>query len=156
MNAPKGFWTCPECGDLVVERMQKCPHCNAKSPAADKPVKAFSLSSVATSAKADAAAHQEQYEIKPAKNIGGSNAASFIRILAWILWIGGVILALTSSNVTVVERYGTSTEFSFQLFFTTLFTYGIFGGLAMCAAELFENVQRIADALTFGMKVTRK
>lgn len=103
-------------------------------------------------------AHREpeaQGEIQPAGECGGS-AALFLRILTGALGGVGLIIALTSSEVEVAGRIGMTTKFSWRLFFTTLLTYGAYGGVTWCAAELFENVKRIADALTNGMKVTKK
>jgi len=79
---------------------------------------------------------------------GNSAAATFLKIVSWILWIGGFIVAAVSATTDVYNVYGYSdTEFSFGIFFITLFTYAMYGALTMCAAELFSNVSRILSAL---------
>ena len=79
---------------------------------------------------------------------GNSSAATFLKIVSWVLWIGGIIVAAISATSSVYNVYGYSdTEFSFGVFFTTLFTYAMYGALTMCAAELFGNVSRILSAL---------
>ena len=79
---------------------------------------------------------------------GNSAAAAFLKIVAWVLWLGGIIVAAIAATTTVYSAYGYSdTEFSFGVFFTTLFTYAMYGALTMCAAELLNNVSRILSAV---------
>lgn len=79
-----------------------------------------------------------------------SNAATFFTVLAWILWIGGLIIAIVGSNVTV-QKGGyysyTTTEFSFALFMSTFVIYLISGAFCLCAAELFKKLQTIVNLL---------
>lgn len=83
-----------------------------------------------------------QVEMRAASSNSGS--ASFFKVIAWILWIGGLILAFMTSFVDV--GYGDS-EFRFALFLPTILTYGLYGCMAMVAAELLENVASIRAAL---------
>lgn len=80
---------------------------------------------------------------------GNSPAALFLKIVSWVLWLGGIIVAFVSANVEVYGSYGYTgdTEFSASIFFTTLFTYAMYGALTMCAAELLNNVNRILNVL---------
>lgn len=79
---------------------------------------------------------------------GDSAAALFLKIVAWVLWLGGIIVAAIAATATVYNVYGhADTEFSFGIFFTTLFTYAMYGALTMCAAELLNNVSRILSAV---------
>lgn len=85
---------------------------------------------------------------------GGSLAADFLRVLAWILWIGGILVAILTAKDAKIDRWG-DTHFSFTVFLETLLEYGLYGGFTMCAVELFENVQTIANALQ-GFRITKK
>lgn len=82
---------------------------------------------------------------------GNSTAATFFSVLAWILWIGGLIVAIVSANVTVTNQgyYSTYTEsqFSFTVFMSAFIIYFISGCFAMCAAELFKKLQTIVNLL---------
>jgi len=87
--------------------------------------------------------HEPPFQVEMTSGSSSSNAASFLKVMAWILWIGGFILANLTANVDT----GYETEFSWTIFFTTFLTYTLYGGLVMCAAELFTNIQAIRDAL---------
>lgn len=91
---------------------------------------------------------KQLYKIVPADRGESSRAASFCRILGVITWIGGLIIAITSSNTAQINRFGSVEQtFSFTLFLTSIITYGIAGGVMLCVAELLENIQSIADSL---------
>lgn len=76
-----------------------------------------------------------------------SSGAKFLRAVAWIIWIGGVIAAIGNSMTTVQGYYSEHTEFSWRLFFPSLLTYLFEGGLVMCFAEALENLQEMRDML---------
>lgn len=96
---------------------------------------------------------KELYSIVPERTESHSNAASFCRVLAVITWIGGLVIAIASSNVVTLDRYGyPDSSFSFIAFISALIVYIIAGGALYCLAELFDNIQFIADSLR-GMKV---
>lgn len=79
---------------------------------------------------------------------GTSKAATFFTIIAWLLWIGGLIIAIAGALST--EEYGyyrTRTNLNFTLFITAFLTYFIYGCFAMCAAELFKKLQTIVNLL---------
>lgn len=84
------------------------------------------------------------FQIEMSSGSNNSGYAFFFKIIAWVLWIGGAILALTTSSVQV--GYG-DTRFRFSLFLPTALTYLLYGGAAMCAAELLENIAAIRTAL---------
>ena len=71
-----------------------------------------------------------------------STFASFLRFLAWIVWIGGLIISITGANITTVGYYSTYTEFSFGTFLTLFITYLIYGVILMGMATI---VDRITD-----------
>ena len=77
-------------------------------------------------------------------------ASSFMKAIAWILWIGGLILAIVSSRTEVVKgtyyQY-TETIFVWLTFFTISIQYALLGGFAWCMSELFENISTIKNEL---------
>ena len=79
-------------------------------------------------------------------NSGSDNSgyAFFFKIIACVLWIGGAVLAVTTSFVE--NMYG-DPSFKFSLFLPTALTYLLYGGAAMCAAEMLENIAAIRTAL---------
>lgn len=83
-----------------------------------------------------------------------STAATFLRVIAWILWIGGFVTANLLAMDAKIDRWG-DTHFSFGVFLETFLVFGLLGGFTMCAVELFENVQKIANALQ-EFKITKK
>ena len=77
-----------------------------------------------------------------------SGAAKFFTVIAWLLFIGGLILALVVSITE--EQYGyysTRTVFNFTTFISTFITYYIAGCFSLCAAELFKKLQAIVNLL---------
>ena len=86
----------------------------------------------------------EEIEIEPnnAAFYYGSSGAKFLRVIAWILWIGGLIASIVSANATVMG------VFSWTLFMSSALTYFFEGGVVMCAAEGLDNLQAIRDAVT--------
>ena len=83
-----------------------------------------------------------------------SSAASFLRVIAWILWIGGLVLAIVQASGAKTDYWGRA-HFSFAVFLEVFLEYVLYGGFTMCAVELFENVQTIANALQ-GFRITKK
>ena len=107
---------CPECEGNISDRAMTCPHCG------------FPLKESET-----------EYTLQ--KGVAeGSGFGSFLRALAWIAWIGGLIVAITGAQVVEVSRYGSSTKFSFIAFLTAFLTYFIYGVLLMCMGTVVDNV----------------
>ena len=71
--------------------------------------------------------------------------AKFLRGIAWLLWIGGAIVSIAGSFVTVPGYYESETEFLWTSFLTSLLTYLFEGGFVMCFAEALDNLQAIRD-----------
>lgn len=90
-------------------------------------------------------AQEPPFQVEMRSYSENSGAAVFFKIIAFVLWIGGAVLALMTSFVE--DRHG-DLDFQFLLFLPTVLTYLLYGGAAMCAAELLENVAAIRNALT--------
>ena len=71
-----------------------------------------------------------------------SKGAKFLFVIAWILWIGGLIASIVNANAAVMG------DFSWTLFLSSALTYFFEGGVVMCAAEGLNNLQAIRDAVT--------
>ena len=84
---------CPECNESISEKASVCPHCGYPMKPEEEPV---------------------QYELQ--KNVASdSRGAAFMRAIAWIIWIGGLILAIASSIGS--ESYG---------YYSTRTTFGLY------------------------------
>ena len=144
MSAPNGMWECPNCGDYVDSSSEFCPNCDAKKASVHP-----------TNAANSTSTEEVEQIVEPiiSAQARDSSAAVFLKIIAWILWIGGLILTIVNSVNGASDRYGDPC-FSWKIFFTGIITYTVYGGFAMCAAELFENIQIIANALQ-GFNITR-
>ena len=149
MAAPNGMWECPGCGDYVDNTNRVCPRCGRGR-------ESVLTRHSAASNTASSPQNKTEMTIEPvlATAPGGSLAADFLRVLAWILWIGGILVAILTAKDAKIDRWG-DTHFSFTVFLETLLEYGLYGGFTMCAVELFENVQTIANALQ-GFRITKK
>lgn len=78
-----------------------------------------------------------------------SFAASFMKANAWIIWIGGLMVAILASFTEIETRYYpyTETTFSWKMFLAIAFVFYIAGCPFMCLAELFGNVESIKNRL---------
>ncbi len=83
-----------------------------------------------------------------AGDAGRSPAALFFRIIAFIVWIGGFIMAIVATN----NAYSSA---RFVTFITTLLAAGLWGCMVYFAAELYQNVQNIADRVA-SAKITEE
>ena len=79
-------------------------------------------------------------EVEAINSESKSSFATFLRILAWIVWIGGLIISITGANVVMPGRYSTYTEFSFGTFLTLLLSYLIYGIILMGVATVVDKV----------------
>lgn len=77
-----------------------------------------------------------------------SGSATFFTIIAWLLFIGGLIIAISTSLTT--EEYGYYSKrdnFNFALCVTSYLPFFISGCFSLCAAELFKKLQTIVNIL---------
>lgn len=150
------MWECKNCGMRVRGEWDSCPHCHASRrdsrPASDSQSKIPSYFSSSASAPG-------AYISEPANNVGGSWASKFLIFIAVFLFIAGIFVAWQAGNVAEVYEsyYGMSsrTKFSFGAFLIAYIPYLLGGAFSLCASELFENIQRIADSLS-RIKTTKK
>lgn len=103
--------------------------------------------------KVEAAAKEAQNqltEIKFFTDAGQeeSRSAEFLQVLAWIMWVGGIILAIVSAqkNVEVAGKYfsTTNTYFDWMVFFSTAAIYIVAGGFAMALSGICKNLHDIS------------
>ena len=86
-----------------------------------------------------------------------SFAEQFMTFLAWLLWIGGLIISIMTARVTVSGRYSTETVFQWGIFIPSVIIYFTAGASCMCFAELFKNIQSIASAVcSYSVKEEKK
>lgn len=76
-----------------------------------------------------------------------SFAVSFMKVLSWILWIGGLIVSFISARVEISRDFTTRTVFQWSVFIPSLILYFSSGAVCMCMAEMFGNIQTIASAI---------
>ena len=86
------------------------------------------------------------FELRPVTVYGNSFAAKFLKAIAIICWIGGLITSIALSIYQESGYYSSSTKFSFQTFITYAMIYFVVGGLCMCLSEVCENISRIASS----------
>ena len=112
---------CPECDGNVSNLAEVCPHCGY-------PLK-------------QKEANDEEYILRKG-SVSGSGFASFLRVIAWLTWIGGLIISIAGAQVTEISSYSyrTSTHFSFMTFLTLFLSYFIYGILTMCMATVVDQV----------------
>ena len=86
----------------------------------------------------------EEFDVVAKDAWGTGFAAKFMRTLAWILWIGGLILSVVLSLRQEADGYySTKTVFDWASFLTFLSIYAFAGCFALCMSELFANISSI-------------
>ena len=98
----------------------------------------------------------EKMKVSDSQEEQKSGSATFFAVLAWILWVGGLIVSIIVANQEVqhvstsyygTTRITTTTEFSFTVFMSTFAIYLISGALCMAVSELFKKLQTIVNLL---------
>lgn len=155
MGAPSGYWECPKCGDYVEDFKRTCPHCGSgKEEKAGNLIQRYQQRAQNDNESKEPV---DTYKITPINSWTNSGSAVFVKVLAFILWIGGLIVSIVNANVvTGVDRWGDpKTTFSFITFFSSFVVYGVLGGFMFCMAEVIQNIKNIADSLR-GFKATKE
>ena len=127
---------CPECDGAVSNLAEVCPHCGYPLKQKEK--------------------QNEEYVLSKG-SATGSGFATFLRVIAWITWIGGLIIAIAGAQVTEVSSYSyrTSTHFSFGTFLTLFLSYFIYGVLIMCMATVVDQVSGTYSIVS-GIKLEKR
>ena len=127
---------CPECEGMISDRAEVCPHCGY-------PLKQRESDNV-------------EYVLSKG-NETGSGVATFLRVLAWITWIGGLIASIGGAQVTELSSYSyrTSTSFSFATFLTLFLSYFIYGVLLMCMATVLDQISGTHDIVS-GLRLEKR
>ena len=74
-------------------------------------------------------------------------AVSFMRGLAWFLWIGGLIVSIFAARTEVINGYSTKTIFQWSVFSVYFSLYLTAGSFCLCFSQVFSNIQSIASAI---------
>lgn len=136
MAVPANMWECPVCGDFVDKHTKICPNCDRQGRGFVKQPEAFSsFASRNTESKTE-----EKWVMQPAHTSDGSWAAKFLKVIAGIEFVGGAIASFVIAN-------NVSYDFDWAVFLGAGIAFAVSGCLTLCASELFENIQRIADSL---------
>lgn len=73
----------------------------------------------------------------------------FLKVLGCLVWLGGLIIAISGGYVTISMRYGNYTEFSFSQFLPIFIPYLIYGiilwGLGSMANQIYETNRKMND-----------
>ena len=123
---------CPECDREISEKAAACPHCGY-------PVKP---------------AAAEAYSLTHAVGFSRSGSGIF-RALAWLCWIGGLVVAIFSS-ISVEHVYQTVTRFEWLNFLTTCCTWALYGGVLWSVGLLFDDVHWIYESVSSLQLVPRE
>lgn len=162
MPTPAGMWECPNCGRNIRDDWDSCPHCHTpkkgSSPIFSEPTeRSYKTSSPVKHEKEKASV--ETYITEPSNTVGGSWAAKFLKFIAVLLIVLGIFVAWQAGNIektyNLYSGSRTFSEFSFVAFIIAYIPYLLGGAFSLCASELFENIQRIADSLS-KMKTTKR
>ena len=116
---------CPECNESISQKASVCPHCGYPMKPEEEAT---------------------QYELQK-ETASDSYGASFMRAMAWIIWIGGLVLAIASSIGS--EDYGyysSRTTFNWGKFFTVGGTYAVYGDGRDLRLPAYEEVDELAHA----------
>jgi len=123
------LFKCHECGNDVSSKAEFCPHCGV--PISHHEQKPIDL--VVSSAQVD----------------DSSPSGRFMLVLAWVIWIGGIIVSYISAK--------NNRSFDWTVFLSSLVLYIVAGGFAYCFRELLRNIWVIASAiLRFNVKSNDK
>ncbi len=127
---------CPECKGKVSHLAEACPLCGY--PLKKKP-------------------EQTEEYVLTKGNTYRSSFSTFLRILAFIVWIGGLIVSIMGSQEMEITQYGTKTHFSFLTFVTLFLTYIINGVILYGLAGVAEHVSAIWDIVSsLGLEKRKK
>ena len=122
---------CPECGKELSDKAYACPHCGYPMREMPRP-------------------QEKRYVLRKGTKVASSSFASWLKVLGGIVLIGGLIIAITSSQtVTSIDRYGrTETEISYASFLTIMASYAVYAIMLFGMAGVVENVDSILSIVS--------
>ena len=121
---------CPECNGDVSDQAVICPHCG------------YPLKHKET--------QNEEYVLSKGPATG-SGFATFLRVIAWISWVGGLIISIAG-----VSSYRYQASSSVVTFLTLFLSYFIYGVLFMCLATVVDQVSATYSIVSGIMLEKRK
>ena len=122
---------CPECKGEISDKAYSCPHCGypIRTPETD------------------------QYEYVLGTGNGQTSGISgFLRVLAVLTWIGGLIIAISGANVADSLH---SSYFSFVAFLTILIPYAIYGVIMFGMATLADQIANTSNIVS-GLELKKR
>ena len=128
---------CPECNKELSEKAHFCPHCGypLQSEAETKQKKIYKLTLGTVS--------------------DTSGFATFLKVMAVVLWIGGLILAIIGGKTITIDSWGDiDSKFSFVQFLSIFLTYLINGIVLWCFAQVVDQVKETHEIVS-GIKLDR-
>lgn len=128
---------CPECNKELSDKARVCPHCGypiqPDAEAKEKKIYKLSLGNVSYT----------------------SGFATFLKVMAVILWVGGLILAIVGGKTISIDRWGDiDSKFSFVQFMSIFLTYLINGIVLWCFAQVVDQVKETHEMVS-GIKLDR-
>lgn len=98
---------------------------------------------------------QKEYALDIEPKLGRSGAAMFFRILAIIVWAGGLLVSIFNSNNIVMDGRSLEEEFSFTLFLTNIIYYGLYGSILFAVSIVINEVHETLSSV-LGLTLKRK
>lgn len=122
---------CPECKGDISDKACTCPHCGY-------PIK-------------ETESEQYEYVLSKGERLD-SSFPGFLKVLAVLTWIAGMIIAVSGAKVTDSLH---SSSFSFAAFITLLIPYAINGIILWGMATLADQIAH-THSLVSGLRLQKK
>lgn len=147
-NPPKGFWECPECGAFVDNHRRTCSDCGYYKSKAQVPLHQSSN----PAEESNITGTIDSIGINPSEAGGG--VCVFFTVIAWIIWIGGLIASFFLCRTEEYNRYkGTYYEYNIPLMIACYSAFLFSGALSMAIGRILSYLDIIASN-TAKMKIT--
>ena len=118
--------------------------------ASAKPVSPVKPSEPKAEAKPEkpVAAQPTEYRMSTDSSVPGSFGGTLMKVLAFIVWMGGIIVSIVLARVPVIVYYETKIVFKFWLFLGYAAAFFIVGATYWAIGELFANVAEIKGGIS--------
>ena len=128
---------CPECGKEVSDKAYTCPHCGYPMQPFPEPK------------------DKKSYKLTLGNVSYSSGFATFLKVMAVILWIGGLVLAIIGGKTLSIDRWvDVESKFSFLQFLSIFLTYLINGIIIWCFAQVVDQIKETHEMVS-GLKLEK-